>query len=199
MNERISISPRIEIVDMTLTEEALLKRFPSLIAFAQSLEAKSRLRRLEVLYERAVLSQMLGYMPEIAHDANGRPLIPDYSLSISHTRGYIALMLAEPTAQVGIDIEYRSERVNRVAAHFLRPDEDFAQSTQQRLVCWCVKEAAFKAFSPQNLRSDEILISPFQCADACQCMVQFENLRTHTCYQATCQLTADYAMAHVCA
>lgn len=58
----------------------------------------------------------------IYHNADGKPFIPDYNISISHTRGYAAVMLSK-THSVGIDIEYISDRVGRIATRFLHPDE----------------------------------------------------------------------------
>jgi len=95
----------------------------------------------------------------IGHAPSGKPFLqadsesscnlPLLHLSISHTKGYAALLLSE-TSEVGIDIEYRSDRVERIASRFIRPDEQ-AVTTDHKLLLWSAKETVYKLFSEDKL------------------------------------------------
>ena len=114
-------------------------------------------RTLEKEAERALLKEMLGGdAPEIRHNADGAPLIAGYHISISHTRGYLAILLSE-RSRVGVDIEYRSDRVQRIASHFLRPDER-PSTVDETLLHWCVKEAVYKLRSEAHLTHEQTRI-----------------------------------------
>ena len=56
-----------------------------------------------------------------------------------------------------MDIEYRSDRIRRIASRFLRPDE-CAGSTDDLLTCWCVKEAVYKLRSASHLAYDQMRV-----------------------------------------
>jgi len=110
--------------------------------------------------ERLAVQQLLAAMTcdptlTIDHESSGRPILKEQSsevkghISVSHTRGYAALLLST-AGPVGIDIEYRSDRVERIASRFIRPDEP-AQTTDEKLLLWSAKEAVYKLFSEDNL------------------------------------------------
>ena len=52
-----------------------------------------------------VLTEMLGYEPLIEHNEDGKPMIEGYHISISHTLGYVAVILSRDY-ELGVDIEY---------------------------------------------------------------------------------------------
>ena len=55
---------------------------------------KSESRKREFLAVRALLASMLpGNVVDIDYNEAGKPFIKDYKLSISHTRGYAAVIL----------------------------------------------------------------------------------------------------------
>lgn len=96
-----------------------------------------------------LLKAMLGYEVEINHNADGKPLIPYYNISITHTKGFLAILLSKKHS-VGIDIEYVSDRIHRVAHRLLRADESYT-ATDDLLKVWCAKEAIYKLFSAYHL------------------------------------------------
>ena len=59
-----------------------------------------------------LLSKILEKEVKITHDENGKPVIQDYNISISHSKGYLAILLSK-ALRVGIDIEYWSERMQK--------------------------------------------------------------------------------------
>lgn len=115
-------------------------------------------RESEHLAVRELLASMLGYTDfEVEHDSTGKPYIAGYNISISHTRGFVAVMLSKKYG-VGVDIEYQSVRVNRIASRFMRIDEE-ADCTWTRLVTWCAKEAVYKLFSEDNLTYHQMRVT----------------------------------------
>lgn len=73
-------------------------------------------RRLEWLAVRVLLYTLSGEEKEIAYHPSGKPYLADdsASLSISHTKGYVAVVLGLPGREVGVDIEQYGERVRKV-------------------------------------------------------------------------------------
>lgn len=97
---------------------------------------------------------------EIGHEESGKPLLDGWHISISHTKGYAAVLLSK-NHEVGIDIEYVSERVKRIADRFLRPDEQ-AENTTDLLLHWCAKEAIYKLYSELDLTFQQMKIVDLQ-------------------------------------
>lgn len=113
-------------------------------------------RRQEWLATRVLLQQMLGRFCRIAYHPNGAPYLPETSfyISISHTKGYAALLLqTQPAA--GVDIEYRSGRVLKIRNRFMNPEEevglDSQHETEHLLIHWCAKEALFKMIGQEGV------------------------------------------------
>ena len=71
---------------------------------------------------------MLGEEKEIGYRSSGKPYLADgsASISISHTKGYVAVLLGGPEKEVGIDVECYGERVRKVAHKFVREDESLS-------------------------------------------------------------------------
>lgn len=113
-------------------------------------------RALERAAAHDLLSAMLGRSVDIQHDKDGAPRVEGYHVSISHTRGYLVILLSEQY-RVGVDIEYRSDRIRRIASRFLRHDEPVG-SIGDMLVCWCAKEALFKLRSSARLTYQQMRV-----------------------------------------
>ncbi len=114
-------------------------------------------RYAEKCGEMQLLTAMIGHETVIGHNTDGKPLVDGYHISISHTIGYVTIILSR-VYEVGIDIEYVSKRVSRIASRFLRPDEPFADIRTQ-LVAWCAKETAYKLFSAEHLGYQEMKVN----------------------------------------
>ena len=67
---------------------------------------KAPSRKMEYLAVRVLLKTMLGKEVRIGHEPSGKPFLTggEYHVSISHTKGYVAVGLHE-SAQPGIDLE----------------------------------------------------------------------------------------------
>ncbi|PTL34465.1 siderophore biosynthesis protein [Prevotella sp. oral taxon 376] len=159
--ENLEEDVRLGLWKMEETPEEMLLRDASLKAVCDTASScHSEVRKTERLCIHELLYQMTGLKGTVIdHDPSSKPLLRGFNLSISHTRGYAALILS-PRRNVAVDIEYMSERVNRIAGKFIRDDE-IAPDTVSRLVNWSAKETIYKLFSDEDLRYFEMRILPF--------------------------------------
>lgn len=140
---------KVSAIDRTADEyEWQLEHNEYYASKVANLKPESR-RRLEILAVRCLLRDMLGEEQNVVYDEFGAPSLSDSNrfLSISHTDGYVAAIVGEQP--VGIDVERRGRRVERVKSKFL-------QASEESLVCsvcdpilamhliWSAKEAVFK-------------------------------------------------------
>lgn len=151
------------------TIDALLNMLPQQETYQQGMQHfSSEHRRLEWLSVRVLLFTLLGKEKEIAYYSGGKPYLADNSasISISHTRGYVAVIVGEAGREVGIDIEQYGERVHKVAHKYMRADESVSMyqetNTWSLLLHWSAKEVLFKCIHAQDVDFREHLhISPF--------------------------------------
>jgi 4'-phosphopantetheinyl transferase len=141
-------------------------------------------REVERQVEQAMLRAVYGYDVTIEHNVAGKPLLSGTNISISHTCGYAAILLSQQH-EVGVDIEYLSERINKIAPRFLRPDEK-AYTTEERLVNWCAKEAAYKLYSEDNLTYQEMRVGD----------ERIDNLRREVSVEYTKRLNDSYCLVY---
>lgn len=113
-------------------------------------------RQQEWLASRTALKEILGQEALIHYRENGAPFLEDKTsaLSISHTKGYAAVLLSEQ-AVAGIDIEYRSDRVLKIRSRFMSTEEeagiDKFHEVEHLLIHWCAKEALFKMMGQEDV------------------------------------------------
>ena len=147
-------------------------------------------RKIERLVTYQLLNALTGLdQVEIKHDKAGKPLIDGYEISLSHTRGWAAMIISEHY-QTGIDVEYISDRVNRVANRFIRSDED-CEGLEKRLVNWCAKEALYKMRSAENLQYFDMRLHPFSLSDG---FVNTDDLKRGDTVRIDFEHTADYVL-----
>lgn len=92
-----------------------------------------------------------------------------------------------------MDIEYMSDRVERIASKFLRKDER-ADSLDAKLVHWCAKETVFKLFSEENLLFEEMRVKPFDTMSDWACDV--ENLKSGKTARVDFELAMDFVLTY---
>lgn len=159
--ENIEEDVRLGLWKIEETPEEMLLRDASLKAVCDTASScHSEVRKMERLCIHELLYQMTGLNGTVIdHDPSSKPVLEGFNLSISHTRGYAALILS-PRRNVAVDIEYMSERVNRIVGKFIRDDE-VAPDTVARLVNWSAKETIYKLFSDEDLQYFEMRLLPF--------------------------------------
>ena len=133
----------------------------------------------------------------IGHEDSGKPFLQDASLSrvhsmeisVSHTRGYAALLLSEQKA-VGVDIEYISDRVERISSRFIHPEEH-TEGTLQKLLLWSAKETVYKLFSACRLQFFDMRLRSF----APQVMY-VENCKQKIVVEVHYEVSHDYVLTY---
>ena len=126
----------------------------------------SERRKMEWLSVRVLLYSMLQEDKEIGYSPEGKPYLTDHSffISISHTKGYVAVMLASFTP-AGIDIEQYGQRVKRVYDRFIRSDERVepyqGDETWSMLLHWSAKETIFKSMENADADLRKLCLSHF--------------------------------------
>jgi phosphopantetheinyl transferase len=163
--------------------EELLTMLPNREWYEEGLQRFAAVhRRLEWLSVRILLYTLLGEDKEIAYYSTGKPYLSDHSyhISISHTRGYVAVILSR-TAEVGIDIEQYGERAHRVAHKFMRDDEIPSMYSDSRtwslLLHWSAKEVMIKCLNTTEIILRKHLhVYPFQVQK--QGILQTKEYRT---------------------
>ncbi len=113
-------------------------------------------RKQEFLAARRLIKEILNIDPIISYLPSGKPVLEnsDFNLSISHTKGYAAIVLSKDM-QTGIDIERCSERVLKVSSRFITSEEEGFVKEDQRLLyytlLWCLKETMYKVYDQSNI------------------------------------------------
>jgi len=125
-------------------------------------------RKLEWLSVRALVKNMLGKDTRIIYNAENKPFVRGYThnISISHSNNLTAVLLS-PDMRVGIDLEYMSEKISKVADKFINSNEVITQNPElaknHLYLHWCAKEALFKICEKQDLNfRDGITLIPFE-------------------------------------
>ena len=189
---------------MDESPEQLFDLYPHLLPYRSSLDDKYKNdgRKLEFLAIRALMYEMLrvngaskgllSHAGDFTHNGQGKPLFRGYHVSISHTKGYAALILSKKS-EVAVDIEYMSDRVERIASKFLRKDER-ADSLDSKLVHWCAKETVFKLFSEENLMFEDMRVKPFDTMADWSCDV--ENLKSRKTAHVDFELTMEFVLTY---
>ncbi|WP_455671969.1 4'-phosphopantetheinyl transferase family protein [Phocaeicola sp.] len=142
---------------MDETTEQLLSLFDHPAVYEEGAKKyTSDARKHEWLAVRVLLKTLCGSEKEIAYYPSGKPYLKTGAgfISISHTRGYVAVAL-HPACEVGIDIEQYGERVRKVASRFIRPDEEptiqCGNEVYALLLHWSAKETLFKVMGAEGV------------------------------------------------
>lgn len=124
------------------SEMSFENEFPEV---ASQLSVKHPRTQVQRYASRLLLAKMLGEMPEVSKDENGKPLLPNhpYELSISHTDGYAAILLGN--GSLGVDVQHFKPNVLKVRDRFLDENElQMAQDIEATTLLWAAKEAIYK-------------------------------------------------------
>ena len=126
-------------------------------------------RKIESLSVRALLQQMTRPDARIVyHKHSHKPYLADgsYNISVSHSHKYTSVLLGK-NKLVGVDLEYMSHKIERVAHKFINEREAITNHPSLRrqhlYIHWCAKEALFKICDKIDINFQENLtILPFE-------------------------------------
>ena len=113
----------------------------------------------------------------LTHLPTGAPRLDtpdrDYSISLSHSGSYVALVLCEGQHGIGVDLQIASDKLPQIAPRFMSPAElahyhhlltaEESQAAREWLyTVWGLKEAAYKAYPPKVQRhlATNYIVSP---------------------------------------
>lgn len=172
----------------------LLVSYPQLASIVPSgMKAPNRI--LERLAVAALVTEMTGIAcPSITHQPNGAPLLDGYHIGVSHTRGYASVVLSRD-CEVAVDIEYRTNRVERIVSKFIRPDEQ-SESLDRVLLNWCAKETVYKLLNAENLQYFDMKVVPYELKQRGHFSV--ENLKRPCRVEVAYRITPDYTLTYSC-
>jgi len=129
-------------------------------------------RKLEFLSVRALLSELLGKDAGIVYNKNNKPFLKDGSrfISISHSHRLTAILLST-NEKVGIDLEYMSSNIGKIAFKFINRKEVITSETEKRkyhlYLHWCAKEALYKICDKEGISiRKNITIEPFEVKES---------------------------------
>ncbi|MFA6702894.1 MAG: 4'-phosphopantetheinyl transferase superfamily protein [Dysgonamonadaceae bacterium] len=153
---------------ITETTEELYNLLPEYLkseGSAMLKKIKSEARTAEWLAVRIMLHNILNKEKKVEYNESGAPYLTDnsYYISISHTKNY-AVLLLHHTKKVGIDIETRSSRVEKVAYKFISDKEqiDPKKKATHQLLHWSAKETLFKVMEETEIDfKKHLYIEPF--------------------------------------
>ncbi|MDA3954835.1 MAG: 4'-phosphopantetheinyl transferase superfamily protein [Bacteroidales bacterium] len=110
---------------------------------------KNHKRKLEWLSVRTLLKRMLNKDSKIVYGPERKPYLHNnaYNISISHSKNFTAIIMSKKR-RVGLDLEFMTNKILRIADKFLRPEEIENIEKDQELyhlyLHWCAKEALYK-------------------------------------------------------
>ena len=192
--EEVAPGVKIGLWRISETPEEIVGKYPVLSSsYAAFNDIHSRVRIMEMLLERALLIEITGNNSlKLRHAPSGMPIIDNYNISISHTKGYEVLILSDRKA-VGVDIEYMSDRVGRIKNKFIRPDEQ-APTVAHQLILWSAKETVFKLFSTFDLQYFEMKSQPFSVEKKGDIIIEVP--RINAVVTANYELTDKYVLTY---
>lgn len=109
-------------------------------------------KKIEFALSRLMFREMLGNnYSEIEYEPCGKPSMAGYSISLSHSRSYVAVICSKHN--VAIDIEEYRQQILKITPKFVRDDEkSIFTSLEDLTVLWSAKETMFKlSNASQNL------------------------------------------------
>ncbi len=128
-------------------------------------------RKVESLSVRALLQQMTRPNARIVYNKSRKPFLDDgsYNISISHSHKHTSILLGK-NKHVGVDLEFMSHNIERVAHKFINDREvitgDPLLRKEHLYIHWCAKEALYKICDKVDINFQKNLtIKPFKVDD----------------------------------
>ncbi len=113
--------------------------------YMMPLPEKMARKKAEAQAKEKLLHEVLGSDVQLTYTEEGKPLLPDCFISISHSKHHLCVALSKEQ-EVGIDVEEIQPRFSRLLTYYLQPYEVDACKGKLALAtrCWSAKEAIYK-------------------------------------------------------
>lgn len=161
---------------------------------------KSERRKKEWLTSRFLVKKALNLKNnvQIKYDENGKPVLDDFKISISHSDDFVAIILNEKQ-EVGIDIQKISEKTKKIAHKFISDEEKAMFGTTDKKITtllWSIKETAYKVYGKKKLPFiDGIKIQKFSPFESNQAEVLINDEQKVT---VRFEFLGDYVLVYSC-
>lgn len=157
---------RLGIWHLTEEEDFFLQKLSLSDSERIEIEAATGRKKLEKLAGKLLVRQLTGWAFTIEKNENGKPFFKDSNLhlSLSHSGDYVACIVSEHV--VGIDIQYLTSKVERVAWRVMNENKFKSLDPNNRLehlhVYWGAKEDLYKAYGHKAMDfRKHLIIKPF--------------------------------------
>jgi phosphopantetheinyl transferase len=167
--KNINAQTKLAVWNIEESEEWFIERLWLCREELLELDALKGKKRLEWLADRYVLHELIGEQDRFPciKDEFGKPFLEgsDWQISLSNSANRAAAIVSKnPT---GLDIQYLTEKIKRIAPKFMRNDEflflDKKNELEHLHVFWGAKEALYKAYGKRELDfKKHIILSPFE-------------------------------------
>jgi len=195
----------LAVVPLQESSESLLSRLSFKDKYLPVIERMTENRKREWLTIRVLIKELIGEEKEILYNSLGKPCLSDNSfhISISHTRGYAALILNKEN-EVAIDIEKTGSKIDNIRKRFLNEEEENSISqTNEKihlLLHWSAKESVFKRLNVENVDFRKHLhIRHFEPVSG-----EWSNLKAHEtrteyqhCFVVNYFVHEDYVLTYI--
>jgi hypothetical protein len=134
----------------------------------------------------------------IIYNEARKPFLLDnsYNISISHSNKLTSILIGR-YMRVGIDMEYMSHRISRIANRFIHEEEVITPEPDlvkyHLYIHWCAKEALYKICDKQYINFKKNLrIDPFIPADKGEITGTVDNIKGTDTYRLSYMRMDDY-------
>ncbi len=167
----------------------------------QRLESfRNHARKLEWLSVRNLINELRGEHSRIIYSADRKPFLLDNSsnISISHSRQLTAILLSR-FLRVGIDLEFMSHKISRLANRFIGETEKITEDPgllrYNLYIHWCAKEALYKKRDKKDINFRKNLrIEPFEPHDKGSIVGIVDNIKGVETYHLEYFRMDDYVI-----
>jgi 4'-phosphopantetheinyl transferase len=161
-------------------------------------------RQVEWLSVRALLNDLTKCNSKIIYNEEHKPFLFDnsFNISISHSKKLTSILLGK-YKKVGIDLEYMSHRINKIAHKFVNhneyitPNKTFEQ--MHLYIHWCAKEALYKICDKKNINfKDNLTIKPFEIDHAGSIVGIHHDMNIYDEFHMHYLLRDNYVIVYCC-
>ena len=164
---------------------------------------KNNHRKVESLSVRALLQKMTKPDARIVYNKQSRkPYLEDgsYNISVSHSCKYTSILLGKDKL-VGIDLEFMSHNISRLAHKFINEQEVITNNPLLRrkhlYIHWCAKEALYKICDKVDINfQDNLIIRPFDVDNQGYIIGVVDNNSRHEEYKMHYLLKNNYVLVY---
>jgi 4'-phosphopantetheinyl transferase EntD len=161
-------------------------------------------RKLEWLSVRTLINELTGENSRIIYNEDRKPFLLDNSshISISHSHEYTSILLSR-FKRVGIDLEFMSHRISRIADRFINENEKITDSPEllkyHLYIHWCAKEALYKICDKKNINfKKNLTIKPFDPEDEGIIQGTVDNIYGIDNYELIYRKMGNYIIVWTC-